>query len=310
VRTSIVATLINAGEEHQSISLSRRSLSELTQAADRAGALVNEQIRSMMDSAEASARELREAAEQSADQTRAEAAATIARILERIDALEGPLTELVHSIRQEVDRLSHEIEGRGGGWDVTSDAVASEPVHVTAVPQDVAWGDTGRQEADEDQDEVAQPEQDQRSAEPEAEKPESAPTEPEAAAEEPESQEPAPAEPEAAAEEPKSQEPWPAAPQPEAAQEAPPSEPSTQTPVTAGEGAERRGLLNRLRRRKIFITEPGACAVCGRTLTAGSERELEASGWRVYGDIGLCPDCQADGWELPEGARVPFRRGH
>ena len=27
------------------------------------------------------------------------------------------------------------------------------------------------------------------------------------------------------------------------------------------------------------------------------------------GEVGLCPDCQADGWQLPEGATLPFRRG-
>jgi len=53
----------------------------------------------------------------------------------------------------------------------------------------------------------------------------------------------------------------------------------------------------------------GHCAVCQTAFMAGSEEELRLSDWNVNGDVGLCPDCQADRWQLPEGARLPFRRG-
>ena len=74
----------------------------------------------------------------------------------------------------------------------------------------------------------------------------------------------------------------------------------------------KRGSFLRLRRTKrpegSFITVEGSCAICRRTFIAGSEDEFAHSGWRAVGDVGLCPDCQADGWQLPDGARLPFRR--
>ena len=72
------------------------------------------------------------------------------------------------------------------------------------------------------------------------------------------------------------------------------------------------GLLSRMGRRGkkgLFVTTPGHCAVCHNTFMAGSEEELRASGWKVTGDVGLCPEDQADGWQLPEGAVLPYRRG-
>jgi len=41
---------------------------------------------------------------------------------------------------------------------------------------------------------------------------------------------------------------------------------------------------------------------------AGSLENLESSGWLVTGEIGVCPDCQSEGWQLPDGAKLPFRR--
>ena len=60
---------------------------------------------------------------------------------------------------------------------------------------------------------------------------------------------------------------------------------------------------------RSFVSIQGYCAVCQRAFMAGSEENLEQSGWRVTGDVGLCPECQSEGWQLPEGARLPFRRG-
>lgn len=67
------------------------------------------------------------------------------------------------------------------------------------------------------------------------------------------------------------------------------------------------GLFGRWRAR-AFRDEPGCCAVCQRELQVDDEAELKASGWIVSGDSGVCPPCQEDGWQLPEGAAIPFRR--
>jgi hypothetical protein len=83
----------------------------------------------------------------------------------------------------------------------------------------------------------------------------------------------------------------------------------------AVEPAQEKKPRRRLFRRKgstskgVFITSEGHCAVCQKTFMAGSQEAFDQSGWLANGDVGLCPDCQADGWQLPEGARLPFRRG-
>ena len=63
-------------------------------------------------------------------------------------------------------------------------------------------------------------------------------------------------------------------------------------------GRRRRGLFGR-RRRAL-----PQCAVCGRTAEDGDE---DVDRWRRVGRVGLCPTCQADGWQVPEGASVPYR---
>jgi hypothetical protein len=93
-------------------------------------------------------------------------------------------------------------------------------------------------------------------------------------------------------------------------EEAPPSEGrQADDQAEPAEGASgKRGLRGLLRRKRPFITTPGDCAVCHRSVVAGSEQALAASGWVVRGDLGICPQCQSDGWQLPEGARLPHRR--
>jgi hypothetical protein len=46
------------------------------------------------------------------------------------------------------------------------------------------------------------------------------------------------------------------------------------------------------------------CAVCGRAPEDGEEA-LER--WLEVRRASLCPECQADGWQIPEGASVPYR---
>lgn len=67
------------------------------------------------------------------------------------------------------------------------------------------------------------------------------------------------------------------------------------------------GLFGRWRAR-AFRDEPGYCAVCNRELQVDDDAQLEVSGWVFSGDSGVCPSCQEDGWQLPEGAAIPFRR--
>jgi hypothetical protein len=62
------------------------------------------------------------------------------------------------------------------------------------------------------------------------------------------------------------------------------------------------------KRRKPFLEEPGRCAICGNSLKVDSDEEIEASGWQVSDDVGVCPDCQTDGWHLPEGSPLPVRQ--
>jgi RNA polymerase primary sigma factor len=71
------------------------------EAADRAGAIVTEHIRSIIEQAEANAEEIRRSAEEEADAIRQQAAGTAQRLLERIRAIEGPLAELVAELERE-----------------------------------------------------------------------------------------------------------------------------------------------------------------------------------------------------------------
>jgi len=61
----------------------------------------------------------------------------------------------------------------------------------------------------------------------------------------------------------------------------------------------RRGGLFGRRRRAL-----PPCAVCGRSAEDGDE---ELDRWQRVGRVSLCPDCQAQGWQVPEGGSVPYR---
>jgi hypothetical protein len=81
-------------------------LAQIGTAADRAGAMVTEQVRSIIEAAEKRAEEIRSSAERDSDEMRTEAVAAAHRILDRLDAIEGPLGELVTSLRREADKLT------------------------------------------------------------------------------------------------------------------------------------------------------------------------------------------------------------
>jgi cell division septum initiation protein DivIVA len=83
-----------------------QNLLQMGTAADRAGAMVTEQVRSIIEAAEHNAVEIRKNAERDAEQMREEAVAAANRILDRLDAIEGPLGELVAGLRREADSLT------------------------------------------------------------------------------------------------------------------------------------------------------------------------------------------------------------
>lgn len=85
-------------------------------------------------------------------------------------------------------------------------------------------------------------------------------------------------------------------------------EPAADEATTKGGRRRSRRRAGR-RRNRPFIDTPGHCAVCGQELMAGDEETLAESGWLVNDQVGLCPEDQAQGWELPPGRPVPYRRG-
>lgn len=94
------------------------------------------------------------------------------------------------------------------------------------------------------------------------------------------------------------------------AAEAPPPMPLMVSfdPATHAEGETRSPSLRETHecaRTGPFITSDGHCAACQRTFMAGSEDALHASGWRISEDLGLCPDCQEQGWQLPAPPPAP-----
>jgi hypothetical protein len=254
-------------------------ITELSEAARRAGYIVTEQIDSIIERAEQQAEAIRRQAERDAEDTRREAVAAAKRLLDRIHALEFPLGELVVSLRDEMDGVSRQLEA---GEHVDS--------HATALPP------------------MPEPEPAHRAPDPEATTRQG---DPEISTDEFESEPPVHPEPDFAAEddsirqEQVSREP---------AQKRRPSQAARAARERRDEEDEDKGNVLIRRRAKsktkgAFISVEGHCAVCHRSFKAGSASALEQSGWQVNGDVGLCPDCQADRWELPEGARLPVRPG-
>ena len=276
---------------------SNQQLDELGEAARRAGTIVTEYIDSIVASAELRAEEIRQAgqrdreagerareageqdkqlSERDAEQVRRDAFESASRVFDRIQALERPLGELVHTLRVELDRVGMELEGGSYQPAISAEAESARLSFEEPAVEEI-------QDAEEvhdvqevpDVEEVHEAEAVQEQA-PAAEAPEEAET---------------------------------------------PSEPvepkmfipgrGRDTPPPPKEKKPKRRIFGRKdpSPKGVFITTEGHCAVCQKTFMAGSEEEFERSGWRANGDIGLCPDCQADSWQLPDGARLPFRRG-
>ena len=101
------------------------NLSELSEAARRAGYIVNEQIEAIIERAEQHAAAIRRDAERDAEDTRRAAVEAAQRLLARLEALEFPLGSLVASLRDEAEHVTRQIEDGGRTVDALGTALPS-----------------------------------------------------------------------------------------------------------------------------------------------------------------------------------------
>ncbi len=87
-------------------------LHQAVEAAERAGSIVTEHVRSIVDAAETRAAEIERSAQRDAAEMRSQAHEAARRVLERIDTLEGHLGTLVNGLRREADNLSGDVNRR------------------------------------------------------------------------------------------------------------------------------------------------------------------------------------------------------
>jgi len=78
----------------------------------------------------------------------------------------------------------------------------------------------------------------------------------------------------------------------------PPPPPDTHVPPATRTTRRRGGLLRRRPRA------PRPCDVCGRAAEPGRDAFER---WQQVARMSLCPECQAEGWQIPPGGKVPFR---
>lgn len=180
------------------------------QTASDAGAIVAEQVRQAIESAERAAEELQRQAVElaAADHDDVDRAASL--VLTRIDALEAKVAGLLEEVRDEVGRIAEEAK---------RPQPEPPPMEEAALPV-----------------------------------------------------EPAP----------------------------PPPPTSAPHPAPAATPQPSR-RLGRFRRRS---RAPQRCDVCARS---AQPDEQELGRWRQVARMSLCPECQADGWQLPSGGTVPYR---
>ncbi len=89
-------------------------MAQVGEAPDRVGSIVTAQVRSIIETAEMNAQDIRREAWREANQIRREAFDAAQRVLQRMDSIEGPIGELVAQLRREVDRLVNDGEPRSG----------------------------------------------------------------------------------------------------------------------------------------------------------------------------------------------------
>lgn len=90
----------------------RQNALQVSETAERAGAIVEGQVESIMEQAEAGAEAVRRNADQDAALVRDEATASAARVVERVEELTGSLEELAGELRREADALQTAAEAQ------------------------------------------------------------------------------------------------------------------------------------------------------------------------------------------------------
>ena len=85
------------------------SVVQFGSAADRAGAIVTEHVRSIIEAAEVRAEDIRKNAEEDARRTREAASEAATAVLQRIDEMGEPLAALARDLRSEAERLQARV---------------------------------------------------------------------------------------------------------------------------------------------------------------------------------------------------------
>ncbi len=91
----------------------QEELSRAVEAADRAGSIVTDHVRSIIDAAQARAGEIERNAQEEAEAIRTQAYEAAIRVLERIDSTEARLGALVTGLREESSKLSGDRDPQG-----------------------------------------------------------------------------------------------------------------------------------------------------------------------------------------------------
>lgn len=91
---------------------SQDELQGAIEAADRAGSIVTDHVRSIIDAAQTRAADIERDAEKEAEEIRDRAMDAANTVLERIDSIENQLGNLVGSLRKESDGLSGGLDRR------------------------------------------------------------------------------------------------------------------------------------------------------------------------------------------------------
>ena len=85
-------------------------LTRAVEAADRAGSIVTDHVRSIIDAAQTRAAEIERNAQREADEIRTEAYEAATRVLERIDSLESRLGGVISELRSDAAGLSGDLD--------------------------------------------------------------------------------------------------------------------------------------------------------------------------------------------------------
>ena len=219
------------------------------QAASQAGAIVADQVRAALESAERAATEMRRRALDHASADREAVHGTAGLVTARIDLIEAEVGQLLQGLRDEVARIVEEA-------DRAVDASVTDPRATAPLSPPV---EAAREV-------VAEPE----------------PMSPQPV------EEPADADP--------------------AAGRVDDERRTAEAAIDAGDDARSSLATGRLHRRLFRRRRAtSSCGVCGRIAQADDE-VLER--WQQRAGTSLCPECQAAGWHIPAGGRVPYRAAH